>query len=224
MSYHKSKLAAARIFQMLKDQQWFARNTSWMEKEGVEKWNHFSRCYNRECLPEWPTALALIYAATQDYQRLMRGVAQQSTRLSFGRGENFSRVFAHSIALWNGLLSITATAGLAYDIDISSYLLPDGSSALGKLLTIANLYEYEFANYENKQAACVPVVDASTSSFLQDLATFQFGQRISSICQVISASIDKAYYVIMCFGAAALVLAVLMIGLGEETVPQSYLT
>ena len=187
----------------------------------MEKWNHFSRCYNNWCISECPKSLALIYAATLDYQGNLL-----SARSITGK------VFAHSVALWKELLSSEADMSLINAIDISGKLLPDGSPALGKLLTIAEQYDYEFANYQNLksagpegQARETPVVDASTSSVSVRLAATQHGQHMFSLLfQVVSVSIDKAFHIITGFGVIAFVLLILLIGLGDETVPLSYLT
>ena len=65
LSYDDYKLSVMRIFQRLKDPEWFTRNSAWLVGNGVDRWNNFQRCYNKECIPECPKSLALIYAATK---------------------------------------------------------------------------------------------------------------------------------------------------------------
>ena len=221
LSYNKQKLAATRIFQMLKDTDWFFRNSSWLTKEGVEKWNNFQRCYNNWCVSECPKSLALIYAATLDYQDKALSTCSAS-----------GKAFTHSIALWRDLLSSDADMSMINAIDITGRLLSDGSPALGKLLAIAQWYEYEFDNYPNlkpadqgEQAPEAPMAEASTSSVLTNPATMRYGWHMfSSLSLIVSTSIDKAFHIIAGFGVVAFVLMISLIGFGTEKEPLSYLT
>ena len=221
LSYAEEKRSMARIFQMLKDPNWFTRNIAWMQGVGVEKWNHFSRSYNNWCITECPKSLALIYAATLDYQNILLSHTQIT-----------GKMFAHSARLWNDLLSCGTDMSLINAIDISGKLMRDESPALGKLLTIAEQYDYEFKNYDNLKSAApkgqareTPAVDASTSFASASLAAAQPNQHMfKSLFQVAMVSIDKAFHTIAGFGIIAFVFLVLLIGLGDEKVSLPTLT
>ena len=180
----------------------------------MDQWNNFQRCYNKECIPECPKSLALIYAATLVFQNTQLGTIPIK-----------GRVFTHSIALWKDLLSSVTNASLINAVDLSGKLLQDGSSALGKLLTVAEMFECELINYSMQESAAPPAVDASTSPVLARIAAMQLGQStLGSLFEVSLASIDKALKTIVSFGIIVAVLAILMVGLGGEEVSLLYLT
>ena len=218
LSYDDYKLSVMRIFQMLKDPKWFTRNSAWLVGNGVDRWNNFQRCYNKECISECPKSLALIYAATKVFQKTL-STKWLSTNPVKGR------VLAHSTSLWKDLLSSVTNAPLIEAVDLSGKLLQDGSSALGKLLTVAEMFECELINYSMQESAAPPAVDASTSPVLARIAAMQLGQStLGSLFEVALASVDKVIKTIVSFGIIVAILAILMVGLGDEEVSLLYLT
>ena len=135
----------------------------------MDRWNNFQRCYNKECIPECPKSLALIYAATKVFQKTLSTKWLSTSPVK-------GRVLAHSTSLWKDLLSSVTNAPLIEAVDLSGKLLQDGSSALGKLLTVADMFECELTNYSMQESAAPPAVDASTSPVLARIAAMQLGQ------------------------------------------------
>ena len=128
------------------------------------------------------------------------------------------KTFPHSVALWRDILSCEANTSLMTAIDISYRLLPDGSSALGKLLTIAKLYGYEPVNYQVKDTAGPPVVGASTPSVM-----VRMQHVLSSLYSAAPGSVNKATPALACSGFIILVLLASLIGQGKDMVSTAYL-